>query len=648
MARQENSRRFSGWLSQLAAGVALWLLFSAVAQAAANGDYLAELVENARQQRLATDPQWLALGYWQPELAGHGSTSLIDNASFFLAPHGDSDPAAELAASLAAFFAPTPEDPDQHPQCLKPARYRWLKERLNFDPERLPEQACPRLRSWLAELNPGKVTLIFPAAYLNNPSSMFGHTLIRIDPLTGSTKAPLTARTVHFAADHRGEQGAFFALKGLAGFYQGYFALLPYYEKVTQYSDIENRDIWEYELALEPEQIRIMLESLWEVDMQPIDYYFLFTNCSYVLLALLKVARPDLPLTDQFSVYAIPVDTVRAVIDNTGLLRGATFRPSQRTQIGDRWRRLDGHDRDVTLALADGEIGVNDPAVGSLPAPQRAVVLELAQAYLQYRLDTGNIERQEMAPRSLALLRARSRIADAEPAPPVQAPEVRPDEGHHSARLAAGVGMTGDRPFAELALRPAYHDLLDPIGGYVPGAAIDFLDIHLRWYESAVPSLETATLLGIESLTPRDELFRALSWRVRFGVDRYRDKPSQPGDIVASAGGGAGPSWALSESARVYALADTAVLADGHWPRGRLFTVGPSFGLLWSVAPWWTVRTEGRWALLFEDGARDTFEAAVQQGFALGRDFSLRLSIGLRNDGDDTYGEWSTLLSWYF
>ena len=82
-----------------------------------------------------------------------------------------------------------------------------------------------------------------------------------------------------------------------------------------------------------------------------------------------------------------------------------------------------------------------------------------------------------MAPRSLALLRARSRIADAEPPPTAPTPEVRPDQGHHSARLVAGVGMTGDRPFAELALRPAYHDLLDPVG-YVPGAAIDFLEMR--------------------------------------------------------------------------------------------------------------------------------------------------------------------------
>jgi hypothetical protein len=52
--------------------------------------------------------------------------------------------------------------------------------------------------------------------------------------------------------------------------------------------------------------------------------------------------------------------------------------------------------------------------------------------------------------------------------------------------------------------------------------------------------------------------------------------------------------------------------------------------------------------LLIEDGPKDTFEASLQQGFALGRDLSLRVSVAARNDGDETWGEWSTLLAWFF
>lgn len=609
----------------------------------------AELVDRARAENLADDPQWRALGYWQDNLVGGGTTSLIDNPAFFFSPIGKTDPAAELEATLAALLAPPPEDdPESHAQCTRPARWRWLKQRLAIGPEMIPERPCPRFEAWMTAIDPARVTLIFPAAYLNNPSSMFGHTLIRIDPSQRADAPPLNASTVHFAADHQGESGVLFALRGLAGGYQGYFSVLRYYEKVTQYSDIENRDIWEYELNIAPENIRLMVASLWEVDMQPIDYYFFSTNCSYVLLALLNVARPDLRLTDGFEVYAIPVDTVRAVVDAPGVLRQATFRPSQRSRIGERWQQLDASEQEIALALAEGDLQPAAPAVEALAPTSRARVLELAQAYLQYRIETGGMERAEMAPRALALLRARARIQDVPPAPPVPEPAVRPDQGHHSARLAGGFGMTGDRPFTELALRPAYHDLLDPPGGYVPGAAIDFLDVHIRWYDSPVPELETATLMAVESLTPRDELFRALSWRARFGFDRWRERSSQPGDLVFSAGAGAGPTWAVGDEARVYALADAALLADQHWPDGRLFSIGPAGGLLWSPTPWWTIRPEARYMLIVEDGAREGFELSLQQGFTLARDLSLRMGVAARNEGGETYAEWSTMLSWSF
>lgn len=610
---------------------------------------LGVLVDRAHAENVAADPQWLALGFWQEDWVGGGVTSLLDDPSFFFSGNGKTDPSAELDATLAAFVAPAPaDDPQQHAQCTRPARWRWLKQRLSIEPGMIPEQPCPRFEAWMAAIDPARVTLIFPAAYLNNPSSMFGHTLIRIDPLQHPDAPPLNASTVHFAADPEGEGGVLFAVKGLTGGYRGYFSVLRYYEKISQYSDIENRDIWEYELDIDDDKIRLMLASLWEVDMQPIDYYFFSTNCSFVLLSLLNVARPDLRLTDGFRVYAIPVDTVRAVVDAPGMLREATFRPSQRSRIGDRWTQLNPEEKVLALALAGGERTPDDPAVSALEAERRARVLELAQAYLQYRIETGDIPWEEMAPRALALLRARARLAAVPAAPPVAEPPVRPDQGHHSARLAGGVGMTGDRPFSELALRPAYHDLLDPPGGYVPGAAIDFLDLRIRWYDSAVPELETATLMAVESLTPRDDLFRALSWRARFGFDRWRDRAAEPGDVVFSAGGGAGPTWRLGEDARAYALADAALLADRHWPDGRLFAIGPSAGLLWSPAPWWTIRPEGRFLMIVDNGIREGFELSLQQGFTLARDLSLRLSAAAKNDGDRTYPEWVTLLSWSF
>jgi len=41
---------------------------------------------------------------------------------------------------------------------------------------------------------------------------------------------------------------------------------------------------------------------------------FFDENCSYYLLELLEVARPDLDLTQDFRWWAIPSDTVRVVV----------------------------------------------------------------------------------------------------------------------------------------------------------------------------------------------------------------------------------------------------------------------------------------------------------------------------------------------
>ncbi|MDR3578435.1 MAG: DUF4105 domain-containing protein [Oryzomonas sp.] len=118
---------------------------------------------------------------------------------------------------------------------------------------------------------------------------------------------------MNYAANTREERGVKFAFKGLFGGYQGRFSIAPYYAAVKTYGDIENRDIWEYDQNLTPEEIGQLLRHVWEMRSAWFDYYFLDENCSYHLLSLLETARPGLRLTDRFPWWAIPSETVRAV-----------------------------------------------------------------------------------------------------------------------------------------------------------------------------------------------------------------------------------------------------------------------------------------------------------------------------------------------
>jgi len=196
-----------------------------------------------------------------------------------------------------------------------------------------PALDCAELKTWQQVINPKGVTLVFPTAFMNSPSSMFGHTLLRIDAKDQTRSKELIAFAVNFAAEpDDSDNAAMYALKGLVGSYPGKFSLMPYYKKVREYNDLESRDIWEYKLNLTEQQVERVLLHLWELQRATFDYFFIDENCSYQLLGLLQLAKDDLNLTSQFNMQAIPSDTVAALRDNN-LLQAPNYRPAFGTKL---------------------------------------------------------------------------------------------------------------------------------------------------------------------------------------------------------------------------------------------------------------------------------------------------------------------------
>ncbi len=640
-----------GIAARIAGGaVLLFVLLAHRPAPAQEAAYLNELIEQARQEGLAEQRQWLTLGHYLPGLIGPEWVSVMDSPGFFLAPAGKTDPQAELVATLASFFAPPPQDEEtQHPQCAFVARYHWLKTQLAFDPVRLPEQPCARFRKWYEAINPDRITLVFPSAYLNQPSSMFGHTLLRIDKAGQREDARLHSYAINYGAITGDDSGVMFAFKGLAGGYPGVYSILPYYEKVKEYSDLENREIWEYELNLDQMEVRRLVMHVWELRQAFAKYYFLDENCSYQLLSLLEVARPEIDLTGDFDWWAIPTDTVRAVVEQAGLLARAVYRPSARADIDHRLSRLDPYQRDLAYRLAMGERAPDDPELVGLPPERRAALLELAYEYLQYRLRAGDEERDLVAPRLLALLRARSQIPVAADVPPIPRPRTRPDEGHGSARAAIGIGRSDGRNFLELRLRPALHDLLDPQGGYVPGTEIDFLDLALRYYESEnTPELESVTLIDIQSIAPRNEFFKPNSWRLNLGVERFHRSGPAKNDLVGEAGGGVGLAYELWQNALFSGFADGQISVSSNLPDKVLVDIGPSVGLLYYVSPVWALNLSGAYRFALDSESDDYLDIGLEQRFTLSRSLALRLGSGFMGDADNPFLDVGTSLHWYF
>lgn len=530
-------------------------------------------LDDQRLQQLANDPFWLSLGHYEAGKIS-GWRSYVSDQKFFIAKDGAHHPDAELKATVEALYAPASLG-EKHTQCVYPARTRWLKDQLQLSD--LPAVDCAEFKQWFKDVAPHSAVMIFPAAYLNSPSSMFGHTLLRIDQAdVQSNKTALLSYAINFGAYIEGSDNSIlYAWKGLMGGYPGLFALVPYQEKLSEYRSLENRDLWEYRLNLTQVETERMVEHVWELKQIQFDYFFFDENCSYRLLELLQVARPGLRLTEQFPLTAIPTDTVKAVKD-AGLVEKIDYRPSRERELLERAKPLDSDEQQWVLKISDDQKQLQDPTFKSLGKDRQALIIDAAYRLGRYR--ANGLERDsERSQRSFELLRA----INQNPAPDLQIERPGlPENGHESRTWQAGVGARGDKAFGEYGLRMAYHDLNDNAEGFPLGAQIEILQMKLRQYEGNNWQLQQLDLATIRSLTPRNELLQPLSWQVTGGLERVPGKHDDE-TLVSHVNGGAGGTWQLHDDMLGFALGTVRVEHNNDFSEFISPAAGFNTGVLW-------------------------------------------------------------------
>lgn len=572
-------------------------------------------IDPQRLQQLANDRFWISLGHYETAKLG-GWRSYVSDRKFFLAPDGNEHPDHELAATVQALYAPASLG-EQHAQCVYPARTRWLKAQLNLTD--LPAPDCAEFKKWFKDVSPHSAVMIFPAAYLNSPSSMFGHTLLRIDQAdVQADKTSLLSYAINFGAYIEGSDNSIlYAWKGLMGGYPGLFALVPYQEKLSEYRSLENRDLWEYRLNLTQAETARMVEHVWELKQIQFDYFFFDENCSYRLLELLQVARPSLRLTEQFPLTAIPTDTVKAVKE-AGLVESIEYRPSRERELLSRAQPLSSDEQQWVLKVSADQQVLQDPTFKGLPRDRQALIIDAAYRLERYRAN-GQERDPQRAQRSFELLRAINK----NPAPELQIPQPGlPEDGHESRTWQAGIGTRGDRAFGEYGLRMAYHDLNDNAESFPLGAQIEILQMKLRQYEGNQWQFQQLDLATIRSLTPRNELLQPLSWQVTGGLERVPGKHDDE-NLVSHVNGGGGGTWALGDDVLGFALGTVRVEHNNDFAEFVSPAGGFNTGVLWKN-PLGNLSLEAKGDYFFNGEVRRSL--SLNQQWELSRNLGLRLT----------------------
>jgi hypothetical protein len=547
----------------------------------------AELENRAIERKLWEDTQWLNLVHYQPTLFG-GEDSQVDGDSFFMAPDGVTNPRAEMIATIQAFFrkptatelakpkelsdpeiqaelkrtmesyehhAITAEERDrelearkqeilhravEHPICHFPARLRYLKRELKWDGAGLPAIECYRQNDFRRRVDAKSVALVFSSFFLNNPSSTFGHSFLRINSglwsQYGNYRNELLDTGVNFAANVTTSNAAMYALFGLLGLMPGTFTTVPYYLKVREYNDYESRDLWSYDLNLTPDEIAMLVDHIWE-EMSTFYYYKYFSeNCSYHMFTLLDAAAPRFGLTKRLPFYVIPSDTIRVAYQDPGLVGGVTYRPSVRSQFFYRLKKLNPEERRALETLVD----TRDPSRldPSLSKEAAAHVLDAFSDQIeltsQKELIIDGSDAQKLK-QSVLIKRASLAVKSenlAVPPPERSAPHL----GHGMRRVTLGFASESDRGTATtIGYRFAMHDLLDPGLGYNRNMQIDMFGVWARVLNRPNGfrnqfEFDEFNIFKLTALTPMSRYYEAKSVHAELGWKKAYDRDCENAD----------------------------------------------------------------------------------------------------------------------
>jgi hypothetical protein len=623
---------------------------------------VAELLERSRTLKTAESVAWRKLLHFRRRTFG-GYESQVDGAKFFLSPQGKESAQAELEASLHGFFSPIQPDPpvetslevapsdvlvssnDEHALCRFPARFRFLNQVLDIERKAgslLPRPSCLKRDEFRERLSAQSATLVFSSFYLNNPSSAFGHSFLRILSKKSVGKDgkrhELLDYGINYAALVTTENPLMYAVFGMAGWFRGTFTAVPYYYKVREYNDYEARDLWGYDLNLTSQEIEMLVDHLWELGSTYYDYFYFTENCSYHMFTTLEAAAPRLELIERLPYYVIPSDTMRALMKEPALVSGFTYRPSVRTLFEARLKQL-SQDEKISLksVVRDREFARLESLAS---VDSKARILDAALDYLEFQHPEDLLkENSESAEFKQKVLVQRAKLGVRSQAFQFEEPRREmPHLGHGVRRLTLSGGSElssegASEIYGQLGMRFALHDFLDPSPGYPHASQIEFVNLNARLRKPSASTsvrfeVQDSALFRVRSLSPLTTFKRNISFRAEGGFLRVRDLSCE------RCGAGyfeAAPGLAVSVDDQsiwtLYGFADVQVAFSTAFRGSSLrLGLGPSLGVLFTPNDRLRGTLQASYKVLGFSESNGSYEARTELRYVLNSTYAFHVS----------------------
>jgi len=259
-----------------------------------------KVLDKANALKLYEKNEWKALLHYKKTLN-------IKDKAFILSENFSLN--NELNATIKSFYTPKQnyKNINNHPQCRFPARLLFISHELALDTNEFPYIDCLALATYRKKAPADKIYVTYASENVRNPSSMMGHTFLKFSGKNYQGREVEHAITFYTVL---GSINIFkLAYQNIFSGMDGLFALQPYEKIIRQYTDKENRNVWEYQLSLSEYRRKLIYYHVWELKGIDMKYFFSSYNCSTVIYYSLSLVNPK--LYDEFKLWVTPLDTVK-------------------------------------------------------------------------------------------------------------------------------------------------------------------------------------------------------------------------------------------------------------------------------------------------------------------------------------------------
>ncbi|MBY0314311.1 MAG: DUF4105 domain-containing protein [Bdellovibrionales bacterium] len=535
-----------------------------------------------------------------------------------------------------------------HAQCRFPARYKLLKRMLYEKSSSWPQVLCPDYLTFSHRGQIESISLIFATGYLSNPASYFGHPLIKFNLPASKMPSSLLDVSVNFGAvTPPDENGFVYAAKGLFGGYDATFSHRKFYYNNHAYGEVELRDMWEYRLNLNSDEVELFYSHIWELLGKKFPYFFFTENCASAAAAILEQITGEKVLPSYLP-YALPYilfDGLAYAQRSNGepLVRSISLIPSRQTRLIARYKDLSSDQKKSVQMISNG--APVSPILESLPPQTRAAPIETLLDYYSFlAVKDKNFEEKNEAfsKRRQELLVERLELPSSTPT------EMNynlnpPSKGPRPFLLRAGViNSSKFRTGGEFQLRTTYYDFLSLDFGRPKFSEVKTLDATFNYFDNSIwmrkLDLIAISTLNLSQTGLPDE--GGWAWRFSTGVENLNLACKYCDLFKVEVGFGKG--FLILDRQAIFVLVD--VRAQTRTENSGTLASTPMLGALIDWFPSGLFKTElnfGYRAYLEKDDA-DATMIKIDNRLGLSRDWDLRISYEKHVD------EWIRLsISWY-